>query len=348
MTMTDATLVRAQRGDSDAFGELTEPYRRELLVHCYRILGSFQDAEDVLQETLLAAWQALDRFDGRSLRAWLYRIATNRSLNYLRASSRRPKASAMHASTPAVPSPSDDPWWLEPYPDALVDDVTLGPEARYDAREAIALSFVAALQRLPTQQRAALVLRDVLGFSASEAAEMLDSTTASVNSAVQRARRDVPGPGDSESIPLPRSNEESAVVDRFVEAYERADIEQIVALLTDDCRATMPPEPLEYRGPQNIGTFIQTLSVWGKPIKLVPTRANGQPAFAYYIHDEQGSLLRAGGLLVIALRNDQISCITRFGWTSVLGRFGLPRTLQDDLLDLSNIETGLEPDEEVE
>ncbi|MGO9027861.1 MAG: RNA polymerase subunit sigma-70 [Acidimicrobiales bacterium] len=184
--MTDATLARARAGDNVAFSELTAPYRRELHVHCYRILGSVQDAEDLLQETLLSAWQALDRFDGRSLRAWLYRIATNRCLNYLRDTSRRPKVTNMPEFSGA--SPSDEPWWLEPYPDTLMDDIALAPEARYDARESIALSFVSGLQRLPTQQRAALVLRDVMGFSASEIAEMLDSTPASVNSALQRAR----------------------------------------------------------------------------------------------------------------------------------------------------------------
>jgi RNA polymerase sigma-70 factor (ECF subfamily) len=183
--------ARAQAGDSDAFRELTAPYRRELHVHCYRILGSFQDAEDLIQETLLSAWQALDRFDGRSLRAWLYRIATNRCLNYLRDTSRRPKVATMpeSGSPLAEAIPSDEPWWLEPYPDSLMDDLALGPEARYDARESIALSFVAGLQRMPTQQRAALVLRDVLGFSASEVAEMLESTPTSVNSALQRRKQ---------------------------------------------------------------------------------------------------------------------------------------------------------------
>jgi RNA polymerase sigma-70 factor (ECF subfamily) len=189
-TMTDSTLARAQAGDSHAFEELISAHRRELHVHCYRILGSLQDAEDVVQETLLSAWQALGRFDGRSLRAWLYRIATNRSLNYLRDASRRPRvADAPGADSPFVNAArSDDPWWLEPYPDVLIDDDTVGPEARYDARESIALGFVAGLQRLPTQQRAALVLRDVLGFSASDVAEMLESSPASVNSALQRAR----------------------------------------------------------------------------------------------------------------------------------------------------------------
>ncbi len=170
--MNGSTLARARARDSEAFQELTDPYLRELHVHCYRILGSFQDAEDVLQETLLSAWQSIDRFDGRSLRAWLYRIATNRCLNYLRDASRRPKLPQGPASRFPFENArrSDEPWWLEPYPDALIADVTLSPEARYDARESIALSFLAGLQRLPTQQRTALVLRDVLGFSAAEVA----------------------------------------------------------------------------------------------------------------------------------------------------------------------------------
>ena len=241
--MTDVTLARARAGDSKAFSELTDPYRRELQVHCYRILGSFQDAEDLLQETLFSAWQALDRFDGRSLRAWLYRIATNRCLNYLRAASRRPKVANMSESRFSFDeaTPSDEPWWLEPYPDAFMDDVDLGPEARYDARESIALSFVAGLQRLPVQQRAALVLRDVLGFSASETAEMLESTPASVNSALQRARSRVPHPDGPDHVPMAASGRESEVVNRFVEAFQEGDLDGVVALLTDDAEILDAP-----------------------------------------------------------------------------------------------------------
>ena len=330
--MADATLARARAGDGDAFAELTDPYRRELHMHCYRILGSFQDAEDVLQETMLSAWQAIDRFDGRALRAWLYRIATNRCLNYLRDASRRPNTvgSSEPFNSSSLSTSTDEPWWLEPYPDLLIDSETPGPEARYDARESIALSFVAGLQRLPAQQRTALVLRDVLGFSAAETAGMLGSTPASVNSALQRARRDFPGPSDAESVPLPRSKEEAAVAELFAEAYEQGDVDRIVALLTDDCRATMPPEPIEVLGPLRIGAFLQTLGFWGKRVKVVPTRANGQPAFGYYIYDETTSLFRAGGLLVLALRSNQISHITRFGSSAVLGTFGLPRTLCEE------------------
>jgi RNA polymerase sigma-70 factor (ECF subfamily) len=281
---------------------------------------------------MLSAWQAIDRFDGRALRAWLYRIATNRCLNYLRDASRRPKT----VSTPGpfdplgVGTPTEEPWWLEPYPDVLMDPAVPGPEARYDARESIALSFVAGLQRLPTQQRTALVLRDVLGFSAVETADMLDSTPASVNSALQRARRDFKGPRDTELVPLPRSKEEAAVAEWFADAYEQGDIDRIVAILTDDCCATMPPEPIEVLGPAHIGSFLQSLGFWGKPVKAVPTRANGQPAVGYYIYDETTSLFRAGGLMVLALRSDRISHITRFGGSSVFAMFGLPRSLREE------------------
>ena len=230
----------------------------------------------------------------------------------------------------SVGAATGEPWWLEPYPDVLMEAATPGPEARYDARESITLSFVAGLQRLPTQQRTALVLRDVLGFSASETAGMLGSTPASVNSALQRARRDFQGPVDSELVPLPRSNEEAAVAELFADAYEEVDVDRIVALLTDDCRATMPPEPIEVLGPSRIGAFLQTLGFWGKRVKVVPTRANGQPAFGYYIYDETTSLFRAGGLMVLALRNDRVAHITRFGGSAVFGMFGLPRSLREE------------------
>jgi RNA polymerase sigma-70 factor (ECF subfamily) len=327
-TMTDATLVRARAGDSDAFRDLTDPYRRELQVHCYRILGSIQDAEDVLQETLLSAWQALDRFDDRSLRAWLYRIATNRCLNFLRDASRRPKvADPAHTRTRAEQSMhSGEPWWLEPYPDVLIDDVALGPEARYDSRESIALSFVAALQHLPTQQRAALVLRDVLGFSAAEVAEMLESSPASVNSALQRARAGF-RPENPERVSLPRSEHDVDVVDRFTDAFQRGDLEGVVAMLTDDARIAMPPDPFEFIGPHAIAEFLRTLGFWGQDLKLVPTGANKQPAFGYYLPDPNAGVYRASGILVLNVSSDGISEMTRFGDRSLLARFGLPRTL---------------------
>ena len=333
--MTDSPLARAQAGDSHAFDELVGPYRRELHAHCYRILGSFHDAEDVLQETLVSAWQALDHFDGRNLRAWLYRIATNRCLNYLRDSSRRPR----HQAAPVARSPltnagpSTDPWWIEPYPDTLIDSTTLGTEARYDARESIALAFVAGLQHLPAQQRTVLVLRDVLGFPTAEVAEVLDTTTASVNSALQRARAGFRPTTSPDQIRLPRADQEAAVVDRFVDAFQRGDLEAVVALLAEDAKVTMPPEPIELRGRPAITDFYRSQGFWGQPLKVIRTGANGQPALAYYLPDPNAGIYRANGLLVLSIAGEQISVITRFGDRDLLARFGLPRTLPADATD---------------
>lgn len=318
--MTETTLARAQAGDGEAFRDLTEPYRSELLAHCYRILGSFHDAEDVLQETLLAAWRAIGQFDGRALRAWLYRITTNRCLNYLRAE----KTERTQPMTPG------DPWWLEPYPDALLEDVSPGPEARYDARESIALSFVAGLQYLPPQQRAVLVLRDVLGFSAAEAAGMLGTTAAAVNSALIRARAGIRRDRAPQDVPLPKSPAEAAIVDGFVDALEHLDLDRLVTLLTQDARLTMPPEPVEFRGPGAIAGFFRDLPFWGRDLKLVLTRANNQPAFVYYLADPAAPIWRAGSVMVLTLRGDRVCGLTRFGGQGLIGRFGLPRTLPRD------------------
>jgi RNA polymerase sigma-70 factor (TIGR02960 family) len=325
--MTEATLARAQAGDGEAFRELIDPYRRELQAHCYRILGSVQDAEDVLQEALVAAWRSIARFDGRSLRAWLYRIATNRCLNYLRGESRRPQPAGLPDQDAGWTGlvRSDEPWWLEPYPDDL-DDLIPGPEARYDARESIALSFVAGLQRLPPQQRAVLVLRDVLGFPAAEAADILGTTATAVNSALIRARAGLPPDPDPYDVPLPKSPAEAAVVDRFVSAFERFDLDELMALLTDDARLTMPPELAEHRGPGPIAGFLLESHV-GQDLKFLPTRANGQPALVLYLPDPSAPIWRSCGLIVLTLRGNQIHALTRFADLGFLARFGFPRTL---------------------
>ncbi|MEY9873192.1 RNA polymerase sigma-70 factor (TIGR02960 family) [Streptacidiphilus sp. MAP12-33] len=328
--MTEATLALAQAGDGDAFRALVDPYRRELQAHCYRILGSVQDAEDVLQEALLAAWRSIDRFDGRSLRAWLYKIATNRCLNFLRGESRRPQPAYLpdHGAGGAGQGRSDGPWWLEPFPDSL-DDLAADPEARYDVRESIALSFVAGLQRLPPQQRAVLVLRDVLGFPAAETAGILGATPAAVNSALIRARAALPPDRRPHEVPMPKSPAETAVVDRFVSAFQRFDLEELVALLTDDARLTMPPEPAEHRGPGQIARFlVQTHR--GQEVRLLPARANAQPALVLYLPDPHAPIWRASGLIVLSLRGDQVQALTRFASPNLLARFGYPRTLPRD------------------
>ena len=332
-------LVRARAGDGEAFRELTDPYRRELQLHCYRILGSVQDAEDMLQETLLAAWRGLDRFEERaSMRAWLYKIATNRCLNSLRATARRPARAAAPwpGALPPEPTRRAEPLWLQPYPDALLDDLpdaAPGPEARYESREALALAFTAGLQRLPPRQRAVLVLRDVLGYPAAEAADILDTTVTSVNSALQRARATLGGQlttAGHDPAPAPGSPRERAVIDRFVDAFEAADTARLVALLTDDAWMSMPPEPLEYQGHAAIAEFYLTRTWWGaQPIRLVPTRANGQPAFGYYLQDPHAAVERANGLIVLTLAGDKICAITRFGDNGLFPHFGLPRTIRD-------------------
>src|SRR5262252_7062815 len=252
--MTADLMARARAGDGDAFGELTEPYRRELQVHCYRMLGSFSDAEDALQDTLLAAWQGLGGFEGRaSLRTWLYRIATNRCLNALRAASRRPaKEWDVPNVDPPEPTRLGEVVWLEPFPDALVEAATgvpPGPEARYEQTESISLAFVTALQVLPPRQLAVLILRDVLGFHASEVAGMLDTSVESVTSALKRARaslerRRAPA-GAHEPPPACGSAAEDAIVAKFTSAYESADLDTLISLLTEDVFVSMPPMPFE-------------------------------------------------------------------------------------------------------
>jgi RNA polymerase sigma-70 factor (TIGR02960 family) len=328
-------LAGARMGDEAAFRELTEPHRRELQVHCYRILGSVQDAEDMVQETLLAAWRGLETFEGRaSLRSWLYRIATNRCLNALRARSRRPQEVQAMGEMPE-PTRRAEPVWLEPYPDALLEDLpdrSPGPEARYEARESIELSFIVALQHLPPRQRAALVLRDVLGFRTAEVAEMLDTGEASVKGALQRARAAVEErlpAGDGESAPRPDSASERQLIARFADAYQSGDIDELVSLLTDDALVTMPPQPIEYQGHESIAALLrQRAEVRGAPVRVVPTRANTQPAFGAYLVDADAAIARPYALIVLTLEGEAIGAMTWFADTGVFPHFGLPRSLR--------------------
>jgi RNA polymerase sigma-70 factor (TIGR02960 family) len=316
------SIDEAKAGDERAFAALVEPYRRELQLHCYRMLSSMQDAEDLVQETLLAAWRGLDNFEQRaSLRAWLYRIATNRCLNALRERSRRPTVEDTMTAPP--PTRYIEPSWLEPYPDAMLPDLAPGPEARYEQREATQLAFIAGLQVLPERQRAALVLRDVLGFRTEEVAAMLEVTPQSVKSALQRARATL----DTrlprlDHAPLPDSPAERELVARFSDAVETGDTPRIVALLTDEARLTMPPLPLEYIGRGPIAAFLDhRAGVRGAPLELRPTRANGQPAFGCYLHSE------ARGMLALTLSGEEIAAMTWFFDPSLLDRFGLPRRI---------------------
>src|SRR5215469_14702495 len=328
-------IARARAGDGESFRALTEPYRRELQVHCYRMLGSVQDAEDTVQETLLAAWQALGGYDGEraSLRTWLYKIATNRCLNALRSVRRRAAREWDVLSVePPKPTRLGEVVWLQPYPDALLEGVPgspLGPEARYEQAESISLAFVTALQVLPPRQVAVLILRDVLGFHASEVAGMLEASVQSVNSALKRARaslqrRQQPAAAH-QPPPAAGSPAEDAIVAAFARAWESADLGALVALLTDDVFIAMPPEPFGYQGRELVARYCARQFGAGRQFDLVPTRANGQPAFGAYLR-VPGGIRHAAGFYVLTLAGDRISGMTRFE-ASVLPWFGLPRSL---------------------
>ena len=333
---TSDLIARASAGDHNAFRELVEVHSHELQVHCYRILGSLQDAEDALQETLVSAWRSLGDFRQRSsLRTWLYQIATNRCLSMMRADSRRPRATIPLPDVP-LPEPTgagEAPPWLEPYPDVLLDylvDQTPGPETRYETTEAISLAFITALQLLPPRQRAVLVLRDVLGYHAGEVAQMLDVTQESVQSALKRARATVDShladSGGSRPARQPDTTAERHLVAQLADAFERADLQALVGLLTEDVRVSMPPAMLEYRGIDMARRFFAAATLRpGRSYRVVPTRANGQPAFGMYLADPHTGAYRAYALLVVTIADDRIAAITGFD-ASVMARFGLPRT----------------------
>lgn len=325
-------LTRARSGDDVAFDELVHPYRRELQAHCYRILGSVADAEDAFQESLTAAWKGLAGFEGRaSFRTWLYRIATGRCLNMLRATRRSPGGAKRMVGQPPERTRVGEVLWLEPYPDALlaeVPDPTAGPEARYEQRETISLAFITALQLLPPRQRAALILTDVLDFSAREVADMLGTTEHGVYGAVKRARatlaRQLP---NAEPPPLPNSLDEQQVLDRLVRAWEECDTNALVALLTEDAWLRMPPSPGACQGKGMVKRWFATVAFReGQRFRLVPTRANGQPAFGIYLLSPFSRVGEGAGLVVVTLAGARVSAITLFE-RGEMARFGLPRSV---------------------
>jgi RNA polymerase sigma-70 factor, ECF subfamily len=334
MSGEDDLLEAARHGDQDAFARLVEPYRSQLRAHCYRMLGSLPDADDALQETLLRAWRGLARFEGRSsLRSWLYTIATNASL---RAIEKRPRRVLPADYSPAV-DPHDhpaqalaEPIWLDPFPDAelgLESDL-LGPDARYEQRESVELAFTAALQYLPARQRAVLVLREVLGFSARETAKVLGTSSVSVDSALQRAHRTiderVPSRSQQQTLRTLGDRQVREIVDRFAHAWETHDIEGLVGMLAEDARMTMPPQPSWYQGRDAVDVF---LGLWplapGKNFRLMPITASGQPALAGYLWNEESGVFEPESIVVLTLRGDSIEEITAFRTPELFSPFGL-------------------------
>ena len=337
--MNERQLLEAARaGDEDAFARLTEPHRRALHAHCYRMLGSVADAEDALQETLLRAWRGLASFEGRSsLRSWLYAIATNACL---RAIERRPKRVLPIDYAPAADphdglgEPLVESVWVEPYPDETLglEDGLAGPEARYEQRESVELAFIAALQHLPARQRAVLILRDVLGFSAREAAGILETTPTGVDSALQRAHKAVDErlPERSQQAVLGSLDDQGLreIVDRYVDAFERADVDAVVAMLAADGAMTMPPLPTWYRGREAVAAFLSTDVLRDKRWRVVPARANGQLAFGNYRWDEQREAFEPRSISVLTLAREGIAEITTFLDPGLLPRFGLPDQIE--------------------
>ena len=354
-------LDAARRGDEQAFGRVVEPHRRELQAHAYRMLGSVHDAEDALQDALLRAWRGLPRFDGRSsLRAWLYKITTNTCLDVI---ARRPKRTLPIDHVPAADlgeppgRPLLESVWVEPYPDLMlgIEDGLAAPEARYEQRESVELAFVAALQHLPANQRAALILREVLGFSAKETADTLDTTVASVNSALQRARRTIeerlPERTQQQTLRALGDEKLRAIVEAYTDAMQRGDVDAVVSLLTEDAAWSMPPLSSWYHGLESIRRFLEMGPLSGAwRWQRLAGQANGQPTVAAYTWRDDEGCYRPFALDVLTLRGDRIVQITSFivrsdaeveeghadypnhpvDWSkveSVFARFGLPDRL---------------------
>jgi RNA polymerase sigma-70 factor (TIGR02960 family) len=332
-------LAAARDGDEHAFGQLTEPLRKEIHVHCYRMLGSLDDADDAIQETLIRAWRRLDTFEPRApFRAWVYRIATNVCLTML---SRRDRT---ETSLSAVMSPdrmstSDlegELMRLDPYPDHLLDDWSLptpGPEATYERQESVELAFVSTVQLLPPRQRAALLLRDVIGYTAAEVATMLETSVAGVNSALQRARATIDDERTRDVIARPHTGcgteTERNLVRRLADAWHAVDVPAIVALLTEDALLTMPPEPTRVEGREAIAEFLRTVPAGGQlnRFRLVPTRANGQPAMAFYYRPDEIAPFQAYGLFVLSIQGETIASLTAFRTPALVTKAGLPATV---------------------
>lgn len=331
-------LAAAKAGDERAFGELTRPFQRELHVHAYRMLGSLDDADDALQETLLRAWRGIGGFEPRApFRAWLYQITTNVCLTALDRRTRRGEISVTALEDAREAGRQEgEPMHLDPYPDRLLDELgpaTLGPEATVEQQESVELAFLTAVQFLPPRQRATLLLRDVIGYSAAEVGDMLETSVAGINSALQRARTTLERERDAGHLVRSHfrtgSETEQALVRSLVDAWHAVDVPSIVNLLTEDALFTMPPEPTRVVGRDAIATFLATVPAGGRldKIRLVPTRANRQPAVAAYKLDEATGIFQAHGVMVLAVEGDAIASMTRFGYPSLLPHFGLPMTL---------------------
>lgn len=334
------TLASALAGDPAAFASLTEPYRNELLSHCYRMLGSLEDAEDQIQETYLRAWRRLETYQGKgSLRAWLYKIATNICLDAL---SLRPKRSLpvelyppMDPSTP-LGLPVKEPVWIQPYPDELLAPVEASPDALYESRESISFAFMIALQEIPARQRCALILSDVLDWQAVEIADILSTSVSAVNSLLHRARSIMKKHYQHYTEDQPRLTEErqQQILEHYLHAWETADIDGIVSLLTQDAKFPMPPLPSWYQGRTAIRAFLMATSLAGDAAgrwRLIPIRANGLPGFAFYMRDENTDKYLPFALQVLSIEGELLSNVTTFGAPELFPVFNLPSAITFNL-----------------
>jgi RNA polymerase sigma-70 factor, ECF subfamily len=331
-------LASARGGNSDAFSRLTEPYRLELRAHCYRMMGSLEDAEDLVQETFLRAWRRLETYQGRaSFRAWLYKIATNASLDALE---RQPKrvlsleADNSEGVLAAEQAVGNEPAWIEPFPDLWLSATSAGPEARYDAYESISLAFLVTLQILPSRQRIVLILADVMDWAIAEIANILDISVSATTSLLRRARvtmkeRNQSGKLFLSKIGIP-DNQTRQILDQYAHAWESADLDGIIALLADDAIFPMPPMlPSVLRKQAMIALYTDVILAGdtGGRWKLVPIRANGQPGFAFYRLDEETHLHQAFALQVLTIEDGLVVSVTTFGFPALFPYFGLPANL---------------------